>query len=254
MAPAPGAGRDPSLRSGGSYSELGFAQRAKMDFAEEALRALGDNGGDGVSDIFGAQHFRRVFGAAAGKFGGYAARANHADADAMFTKIFGHTSGESEDAPFRSAINAAAGKGIFSCEGTDVNDIAATAADHGRHNGAGNEKNAFEIGIQHAIPIGICLFMGGTEESDAGVVDEDGDGAERRFRLCDEAGDFGRFGDVGDLRMHRHAGISKRLCGSIEPGAIASANGDGGSHSSQPQSDGVADSTAGPRDESDCAR
>src|SRR5439155_12759447 len=140
-----------------------------------APRALGDDGFHGVGNIFRAQHFRRVLWATVGEIRGDASRADYTDADAVFPEIFRHAPGKTEDTPFGGAIDAAASEGVFSCQGTDVDDVARAAADHGRRHGAGNEKDALEIGIKNAIPIGFASLVGRAEEPDAGVVDEDGD-------------------------------------------------------------------------------
>src|SRR5882762_7378557 len=143
---------------------LRFPKRPKVNLAKEASRALRDNGFHGVGNIFGAQYFRRVFWAAAREFRGDAARTNHTDADAVFAEIFRHAAGKTDDTPFGGAIDAAASEGVFARQRTDVDDVARTPADHGRHDSAREEEDAFKIGVQHAIPIGLGFFMSRAEQ------------------------------------------------------------------------------------------
>src|SRR5437016_14420141 len=87
---------------------LRFPQWPKVNLAQEASRALRDDGFHGVGNIFGAQHFRRVLWAAAGEFRGNASRTNHADADAVFPETFRHAAGTTDDPPLAGATHAAA--------------------------------------------------------------------------------------------------------------------------------------------------
>ncbi len=154
-----------------------------MKLAQEAPRALRDDGFDGVGHVFGAQQLGGILGSARGKFRRDAARANHADANAMFPEIFRHASGETDNTPFGGAINAAAGEGAFARQGADIDDVARAAADHRRRHRPREEKDTFEIGGHYPIPIALGFFMRRAKQADAGIVDEDGDETERSFRL-----------------------------------------------------------------------
>src|SRR5579872_522394 len=126
---------------------LGFLGGAEEDFADEALGGLGEEHGDGVGHVIGLEHFFCVLCGAMKKIRGDRAGANGGDADAVRAEIFGHAVGEAEQAPFGGAIGSAAGHGVFSGEGTDVDDVAAGAREHSGDDGAANEEHSFEIGV-----------------------------------------------------------------------------------------------------------
>src|SRR5436309_259114 len=158
------------------YLHLGFPQRPKVNLTQEASRALRNDGFHGVSDVLRRQRLRGVLCAARREFRGDASRANHADANAVLAEIFRHAAGKPDDAPLGRAIDSAAGKGVFSGQRADVDNVPRAAADHGRRHSAGNEKYALKIGGQHAIPIGFGLLVGWAEEANPGVVDENRNG------------------------------------------------------------------------------
>src|SRR6266481_6858049 len=138
---------------------LRFVQRAHVDFTDKTARALRDDSLHGVGHILRTERPGRVLGAAAGEFRGGAAGTNHADADSVIAEIFGHTAGKSDDAPFGGAINAAVGEGVFARQRTDIDNVAAAAADHGGHYGAGYEKDALQIGVMNTIPLVLGFLM-----------------------------------------------------------------------------------------------
>ena len=117
---------------------LGFAEGAEVDFAEEALRALGDEHFYGVGYVFRGENLRGIFwaaGGAAGKVGGYAAWADYADANAVLAKVFGHASGKALEAPFGGAIHSAVPEGVLPGQRGDINDVAGLAFDHAGRDG-----------------------------------------------------------------------------------------------------------------------
>ena len=118
-----------------------------MDFAEEALRALSGDHGDGVGNVIGGEDFGRVFRTAAGELRGYAAGTDSADADAMDAQVFSHAAAEALQSPLGGAVDAAASEGVFPCQGGDVDNVAGFALDHARYDGARNQEHAFEIGV-----------------------------------------------------------------------------------------------------------
>src|SRR6266478_8807072 len=111
---------------------LWFAQRAHVDFTDKAARALRDDGLHGVGHILRTERPGRVLGGTAGEFRRGAAGTNHADANSVIAEIFGHTAGKTDDTPLGGAINAAVGEGDFARQGTDVDNVAGAAPDHGR--------------------------------------------------------------------------------------------------------------------------
>src|SRR5437016_9185672 len=231
------------------YLHLGFPQRPKVNLTPEASRALRDDGFHGVSDVFGRQRLRSVLRAARGEFRGDASRADHADADAVLAEIFRHAAGKPDDAPLGSTIDSAASEGIFSGQRADVDDVARAAADHGRRHGAGNEKDALEIGVQHAIPIGFGSLMGWAEQADARVVDEDGDGPQLGFRFGYKISNVPRFGNVGHLRMNGDTKFRHVERGFLERGYVPAANRAGGSLRRKLAGDGPAHRAASAGDE-----
>src|SRR5713226_1680425 len=233
----------------GRTGSLTVPQRPKMNLAQEALRALRDDGFHGVCHIFRTQHFRRVLCAAPGEFRGDTSWANHADADAMLAEIFRHTAGKTNHTPFGRAIDAPASESVLAGEGTDVDDVARATADHGRRHHAGNEENTLEIGIQHAVPVSLGFLVSRAKETDTGAVDEDGDGAEGRFCFGNQIGNFGRICDVGNLVVDGHTQLCQSPRGLLECGAIPTADRYGGSQQSQLVRDGPADTTAPAGDE-----
>jgi hypothetical protein len=90
-------------------SLLGFAEGAHLNFADEALLALGEEHFDDVGDVLGLEEFGGVFLGAVGEVGGDAAGADEADADAVFAEVYGHAAGEALQAPFGGAIEGGAG-------------------------------------------------------------------------------------------------------------------------------------------------
>lgn len=220
------------------------------------MGTLGDDHFYGVGYVFRGENLGGIFWAtcgAGGKASGYAAGANDADANAVLSEIFGHAGGKALKAPFGGAIDAAAGEGIAASERADVDDVAGAALDHCRDNRAGDEKNAFEICVQDAVPVGFGFFVGWTEEADAGVVDEDRDWAKRSLGLVHEGGYISGARDVSELRVDGRAGFfqlsfrgGKRLC-------IAAADCDAGTEFGKSERDGAADAAIAASDESNCS-
>ena len=62
---------------------LRFDEGAEVDFADETLRALDGQHGDGVGDVFSSEHFSGVLRPAAREFRGDTAGADSADADSI---------------------------------------------------------------------------------------------------------------------------------------------------------------------------
>jgi hypothetical protein len=149
-----------------------LAHRAQLDFAEKALRALGDDHGHGMGDVFCRKHFRCILVAATGKIGGHAAGANNADADTVFAQVFRHATGKALQAPFRSAIQGARSERVAACKRADVDNVTLTAANHGGNNSAGNQKGALEIRVHDQVPVGFRSLLDRAEKADAGVVEQ----------------------------------------------------------------------------------
>jgi len=126
---------------------LGLSHRAQVDFAQEALRALAGDHGDGVSYIARVEDFRRVFRAAAGKFRGHAARAYGAHPNAVSAEVFGHAPAQALQRPFGGAVESTADERVFAGKGRDIDDVARFLLDHAGDDRAGDQEHAFQIGV-----------------------------------------------------------------------------------------------------------
>src|SRR4029077_6559689 len=104
--------------------------------------------------------------------------------------------------PFRGAIDTASSEGVATREGAYVYDVASAAADHRRGHDTRNHENAFEVGVEYAVPVGLGLLMGRTEQTNACIVDQNGYRAERGLGFVHECAYIGGAGDVGDLRIN----------------------------------------------------
>src|SRR5262249_4275604 len=155
-----------------SSSFLRFEQRSQLDFAKEALRALGGDHGHSVGHVLRGQYFAWILGPAAGKLAKYAAGADGADANPIAAQVFRHAAAEALHGPLGSAIEPAAGEGVFSSQGADVDDVAGFSPNHGRNGGARQQEQTLQIGVKYLVPILVRSFMHRAEEADAGVVDE----------------------------------------------------------------------------------
>lgn len=107
-------------------------------------------------------------------------------------------------------------KVFFAGERADIDDIAGALAEHGREYGPGDKEDALEIGVEHAIPIRFRLFMGGAEETDARIIDKDGDGTECGFRARDQAENFRCHRNIRHLRENGRAEIGKKSGGVLQ--------------------------------------
>ena len=232
---------------------LGLGQGTEVDFADEALRALQREHGDGVRDVIRAENLGGIFGTASGEVGEDAAGADGADANAEGAEIFGHASRKTLKAPFRGAVERAASERIFPREGTDVDDVASAALNHERNDGTGDEKDAFEIGVENVVPIVFGLVLQGTETriADSRVVDEKSDGTELFFGGLHEGGDVARTGDVGGLREDAIGDGAQGGGGGREGVGVASADGNGSAEAGEFSGDGFSDTTTSAGDQSD---
>ena len=227
-----------------------------MDFAEEALGTLGDDHFYGVGYVLRGENLSGIFwaaGGAAGKTGGYTARADDADANAVLAEVFGHAGGKALKAPFGGAIDAAAGKGIATGERADVDDVAGAALDHRGDDRARNKKNALEVCVKDTVPIGFGFFVGWAEEADAGVIDKDGDRAKRGLSLVHEGGHVSRVRDVSELRVEGRAGFFQLSLGRGERLCIAATDRNAGAEFGKSERDGSTDAPIATGDKRNCS-
>jgi hypothetical protein len=94
-----------------------------------------------------------------------------------------------------------------------------------------------------SLPIVFRFFVDGTEAgaADAGVVDEDGDGAKFLLSRFDETGNVTGIGYIDGLRTHR-CSVCRQFRGrSFESPRVASAQTDGGAELGEPRGNCFAD-------------
>ena len=95
------------------------------------------------------------------------------------------------DGPFGvlgGAVDRAVGVGHPACRGSEVDDVPARARDHSRDDGAGAIEQAFDVGVDHLVPVVGVVFPDFCKTAaEPGVVHEDVDvgplGRERGERL-----------------------------------------------------------------------
>lgn len=85
--------------------------------------------------------------------------------------------GDGFDSGFRGAVYVAPGVGGVAGYAADVDDMPSAALYHCGYDFARHRQQAFDVGVDHRIPIVIVAFLLGIKaEGEAGVVDEDVDG------------------------------------------------------------------------------
>src|SRR3984957_12267299 len=92
---------------------LGLCSRPYKYFTYKALRRLGYEHRHGVGNIFGLQQLGGVFARMGAELGVDRARADGADANSVLAQIFSHGSGQTHQAPLRSAIHSAVPEGVL---------------------------------------------------------------------------------------------------------------------------------------------
>ena len=117
-------------------------------------------------------------------------------------------------------------------------------ADHPRRHGFAQQEHGFQVGVEHRVPHFFGGFLHRDEISDAGVVDEDLDGAEFLLGLADGGGNIARARHVG-WHGYRLASVALKFAhNGLKPLFIARAQGHLRSHSRQAFGDGEPDATA----------
>src|SRR6185437_1375717 len=174
----------------------GFPGWPNQHFADEALLGLGDQRGDDVGNVVGAQHAAAILAAdeIGGKIGVHRAGADHAHANAMAAQFLRHRDRELMESALAGGVGRSVGHGIVSGQRDDIDDVSGTAFDHVRDQGAEGIIDAVEVGLEGRMPrIRRGLMQGRAESANAGIVDEDvhmaevaqrglGEGLDRRLR------------------------------------------------------------------------
>ena len=107
---------------------LRLLRGSQHHLADETLRLLRYQRFHRVRDVIRLQHLAQIFSGVRRKFRIHAARANHADANSVRPQILGHALRQPQHAPFRRAINPAAGKRAFSRNRRDIDNVPARAS------------------------------------------------------------------------------------------------------------------------------
>src|SRR5712692_10666747 len=107
-----------------------LARGAHLHFADEALRSLGHQHSHGVSYVGGLEHPRRILSDMRRELGLHRPRTYCTDANAVPSQVLTHAGGQPHQAPFRRAIDSAAGKRILARQRADVHDVARSATYH----------------------------------------------------------------------------------------------------------------------------
>jgi hypothetical protein len=98
------------------------------------------------------------------------ARGNDIDRDATAGDFAGYAFGHANKASFASGVVCLAGEPHESAHGADIDDAAGALFDHCAEDGAGEIEGAFEIGLEHDIPIVAGHAHGERVAGDACVV------------------------------------------------------------------------------------
>ena len=137
-----------------------------------------------------------------------------------------------------------------------MDDVAAAAGDHGRGNGSRNQEDALQVSVKDALPVVFGFFVNGAKAgaANAGVVDEDRDGAEFRFGGLHERCDVTGAGYVEGLTADFRAGRRQLRGGFFEHLRVASAKTDGCTELCELRGNGFADAAAAAGYERDVTR
>jgi len=119
------------------------------------------------------------------------------DGDAFFGEEIGVGAGEAEDACFGGGIVRTDDAAILSGDGGEIDNASPSFGAHVGERALRDEKDGSEIDTDGLVPVGFGDLRGRKRAADAGVVDEDVDGAEGFFYFGEEAFDLAGFGDVG---------------------------------------------------------
>src|SRR5215813_632334 len=144
---------------------LGLADAARRNLREKPLANLGVRHG-GPRNV-------RV----------HVARSEAIDLDAVARPLGGKAPCEPAHRRLARAVGSVARHAQHAIHGTQVDDLAPAARDHARRHRPGAAEHRREVRHQHVVPFLVAHVERGLVERDAGIVDEDVDGAEGRLRI-----------------------------------------------------------------------
>ena len=138
-----------------------------------------------------------VFGEGGDHFGFDEGGGDGVGGDAFLGELGGVGAGETEYAGFGGGVVGADDAAVLCGDGRETDDAAPAGGAHGGEDALGDEEDGGEVYAEIFVPDFFGDLVGGDDFADAGVVDEDADGAELGFGCGDEAVYVGREGDVG---------------------------------------------------------
>ena len=147
-------------------------------------------------------------------------RRDRVHGDAVRRELAREREGERRERALRDRVRGAGGEAAgLRGERADVDDAAPAARLHRRHDRLSPEQRAVEVGAENAAPLGVAGRLELVVRQDAGVVDQDVDGAERsddaRVRSADRVGVADVAGEGADASCRtrtRAAASPRRRC------------------------------------------
>ena len=164
------------------------------------------------------------------------------DGDAAGGELACQGLGEADEAGFGGGVVGLAGGADFADNGGDVDDATGAGFHHGRDDSLGEQEGAGEVGAEDVIEVGELHAEGESVFGDAGVVDEDVDGAEVGEDLFGGGLDGVFAGDVECVGAGGSAGGGNLGGYGFEFVEGASREGDGGAGFGEREGAGAADS------------
>src|SRR5262249_7483357 len=96
--------------------------------------------------------------------------------DVLAEQVDAHRVGDGVDGGFGATVHVPFFIDVFGCDGAQVDDMAFASGCHQWQHGAGDVEEAFDVGVDHGLPVvrvGFVEVVSAQRES--GVVDEDVD-------------------------------------------------------------------------------
>src|SRR5215470_1764755 len=182
-------------------------------------------------------------------------RRNGIDENAPMRKLARSGFRQSDEARLRRGVVGLPRVAHGTGGGGDIDDApAGLRAHHRLAGGARHQKSAFEICLDHAIPILVLHSDEQTITRDAGVVDENVETSEALARGVHETFGVLATSGVGDEARGRSAVLHELLQRDVQPIGVAAGNDDARTALEHPRRDGEPDAARAPRHDGDLAR
>jgi hypothetical protein len=203
-------------------------------------------GGNAIEDLTGALG---IVLQGLGVVGGEVAGGDGVDVDAAGGPLVGEGLGELADAAFGRGIGRDVDASLEGEQRGDVDDFAAALGEHVAAGVLGEAEDTGEVDIDDSLPVFGGVVGGGGAADDAGVVDEDVNGAEAGDGFVDEAMADILVADVADEGDGMSAGGVDECLGFFWDGAGA-VESDVGASFGESEGDAGAEAARGTSDES----